>query len=169
MLEDKIYEVCKNQRSQLPEIIKRAKDFPGIKFENKSAKNFIVDCVSITEEYLPLVIYNLIGSDPISKLKGKVTIDEIKDFMKRLDLLPQQALLEVILRDIRNSGMQVKMPKAEKKDKAIDNVYGVYGDYASSSSDEEVTDIELEEATETITSDDLELVQELIINTIGAK
>ena len=130
MLEEKIYEACDHQRSQLPKIIAGAKKskFPGVKFESKPAFNFIKDCVDIVEEYIPVVAYNLL-TNPISDMKGKVTVEEVKDFMKRLDNYPQQTLLELMLVKIRNAGVSISV---EDKKQSSTNVYGVYGEYDKS-------------------------------------
>ena len=84
MFENKILAMSKDQRVNLPTIIGRAKEqnFPGMKFTSKPAYFFIKDCVDITEEYIPTVIYNTI-SNPIDKLKGTVTKTEISKFVDK--------------------------------------------------------------------------------------
>ena len=165
MLEERVLELSKDQKASLPKIISRAKEknFPGITFTNKSASFFISDCVDIANDYIPIVIYNII-SDPIEKLKGKVTKNEIEDFMKRLGNASTKCLLLIMLNDIKNkTEFKISLTRTEEKIEDVDSVYGVYGEISSERA------AIIEEEKEVYSEDDLESIQELLIKILEAK
>lgn len=134
MLEEKILKLSKNQRVNLPAIIDRARtqNFPGVKFTSKPAYFFVKDCVDISDDYVPMVIYNTI-ENPISKLKGKVSKAEVEEFVNKAT--PQSsALLKIMLFDIQKMGISIsttavveKVEHKKPQPTADAEVYGVYG------------------------------------------
>jgi len=135
MLEDKIIGITPSRFSNLkrPATIAATRPDTCVKIENKSAYYVIKDCADITLKYLPHFIYRGI-KDPISKLRGNVVEDDIKDFAKRsLKEDHTQQLLRLILDDIsrRDITFNVNHPSssADIDFTLTGEETDVYGDY----------------------------------------
>ena len=84
MLEEKILQNSSEKQAKLLGPAKRAHKKPdtGVEINNKSAYYVIRDCAMITQKYLALHIWNSYP-DPFESLKGKITADEVKSFLKK--------------------------------------------------------------------------------------
>jgi hypothetical protein len=140
VIEDKIISACPTRHKKLVRPAKIAATSPDtqVKIYNKSAYYVIKDCADITLKYLPHFAYSQL-SNPVSSLKGKISEQEITDFVKRstTDGCTRQ-LLQIILNDITPTG-NIK-PREVVTDFTIADGEDVYGDYDYT--DEEPMDIE---------------------------
>ena len=86
MLENKILQNSTEKQAKLLAPAKRAHKKPdiGVEIQNKSAYYDIRDCAMITQKYLVHHIWSLYP-DPFEALKGKLTAEDITDFLKRAD------------------------------------------------------------------------------------
>lgn len=86
MLENKILQNSTEKQAKLLAPAKRAHKKPdiGVEIQNKSAYYVIRDCAMITQKYLVHHIWSLYP-DPFEALKGKLTAEDITDFLKRAD------------------------------------------------------------------------------------
>lgn len=129
VIEDKIIAACPTRHKKLVRPAKIAATSPDtqVKIYNKSAYYVIKDCADITLRYLPHFAYSQL-SDPVSSLKGKISEQEITDFVSRssADSCTRQ-LLQIILNDITPTG-NIK-PREVVTDFTIAEGEDVYGDY----------------------------------------
>ena len=112
----------------------KAADDPetGIVIKQKPAYFVIQDCANITKRYLFIMCYGSL-TDPIGQLKGKVSVEDIEDFVSRsknrADYETKQ-LFNLIFDDIGEY-----TPKAVDSDTNLDMNFdvldeeNVYGDY----------------------------------------
>tara|TARA_R110000787_G_scaffold37754_1_gene95731 strand:- start:756 stop:1244 length:489 start_codon:yes stop_codon:yes gene_type:complete len=103
VLEEKILQNSSEKQAKLLGPAQRAHKKPdtGVEINNKSAYYVIRDCAMITQKYLALHIWNSYP-DPFESLKGKLTADEIKSFLKKCE--KDKAALQlkhVIIGDLR--------------------------------------------------------------------
>tara|TARA_R110000824_G_scaffold349911_2_gene536820 strand:+ start:605 stop:1093 length:489 start_codon:yes stop_codon:yes gene_type:complete len=86
VLENKILQNSTEKQAKLLAPAKRAHKKPdiGVEIQNKSAYYVIRDCAMITQKYLVHHIWSLYP-DPFEALKGKLTAEDITDFLKRAD------------------------------------------------------------------------------------
>lgn len=141
MLEDVIVNLTTTRFRNLTRPARIASESPEtqVNILNKSAYYVIKDCADITLKYLPHYIYSTL-TDPINKLKGKVTESDIIDFVSRSTKSETtRQLLQVIVDDI-------VVDKPDIIDEVItdfslpDGVDDVYGDYGySTESDTETS------------------------------
>jgi hypothetical protein len=133
--EDKIIQHSGIKQAKLMRPAKIASEKPdtGVVIENKSAYFVIRDCADITQKYLALLCY---GSyqDPINKLHGKFTKQDIAGFVSRARA-PENPhlkhLLYVIFTDIaRKEGLYEQVapnqPAALDLSEDADDIYGEY-------------------------------------------
>jgi len=129
MIEDKIISVCPTRHKKLVRPAKIAATSPDtqVKIYNKSAYYVIKDCADITLKYLAHFAYGQLA-DPVDSLKGKISEQEIVDFVGRsaTDGTTRQ-LLQIILNDITPTG-NIK-PREVVTDFTITEGEDVYGDY----------------------------------------
>lgn len=140
MIEDKIISACPTRHKKLVRPAKIASTAPDtqVKIYNKSAYYVIKDCADITLKYLAHFAYGQL-QDPVSSLKGKISEQEITDFVGRAatDNGTRQ-LLQIIMNDITPTGT-IK-PREVVTDFTISDGEDVYGDYDYT--DESPVDIE---------------------------
>ena len=135
MLEDKIINITPTRYRNLQRPARIAANNPStcVKILNKSAYYVIKDCADITLKYIPHFVYSGI-KDPITKLKGNVTEDEISEFANRSQKEDHtQQLLRLILDDISRRNVPVHIVKANSEAEIDFTLTGeendVYGDY----------------------------------------
>ena len=129
MFEEKIVAACSTRHKKLYRPAQIASKEPNtqVKIYNKSAYYVIKDCADITLKYLAHFVYSSL-SDPVLSLKGKVSEEEIVDFVSRSEHETHtRQLLQIILNDI-TSGFKLQVPEPIT-DFTIDDVDDVYGDY----------------------------------------
>ena len=140
MLEDVIIRLSDTRYKNLQRPAKIASASPEtqVKILNKSAYYVIKDCADITLKYLPHFLYSHLNN-PIAALKGKVSEQDIIDFVSRSGKSETtRQLLQIIVDDI-------VVDKPDLSDHAItdftipEGVEDVYGDYGYTT-DEPVTD-----------------------------
>ena len=140
MIEDKIIAACPTRHKKLVRPAKIASTAPDtqVKIYNKSAYYVIKDCADITLKYLAHFAYSKL-QNPVASLKGRISEQEITDFVSRAeaDNYTRQ-LLQIILNDITPTGT-IK-PREVVTDFTITEGEDVYGDYDYT--DEEPLDIE---------------------------
>jgi len=136
--ENKILSLSKIKESKLlrPSGIAMKKPDTGVKIIKKSAYYVIRDCATVTNKYVPLLVYGTIPK-PLDTLKGKFSKSDIIDFVSRSkkDLHTKQ-LLNLIFVDIYNRETG-KIQKSTSKDKEEEIVFDfsdepdddIYGDY----------------------------------------
>lgn len=103
MLEEKILQNSTEKQAKLLGPAQRAYKKPdiGVEIQNKSAYYVIRDCAMVTQKYLVTHIWGAYP-DPFETLKGKFTLDEIKDFLKRAEKIDEvRTLKHSIIGDIR--------------------------------------------------------------------
>jgi hypothetical protein len=107
----------------------------GVEIKNKSAYYVIRDCATIANDYIPHKCYSSL-SDPIGALTGKVTRDDVVDFVARAAAIEHtQQLLSIIFTDIykreASDWSPPEMPETEEleidADADGDEIYGEYG------------------------------------------
>ena len=129
MIEDKIIAACPTRHRKLQRPAKIAATAPDtqVKIYNKSAYYVIKDCADITLKYLAHYAYSQLAN-PIASLKGRVTEQDITDFVGRAstDAVTRQ-LLQIIINDITPSG--TIRPREVVTDFTIQDGEDVYGDY----------------------------------------
>ena len=135
MLEDKIINITQTRYRNLQRPARIAANNPNtcVKILNKSAYYVIKDCADITLKYIPHFIYSGI-KDPITKLRGNVSEDDITDFANRaLKEDHTQQLLRLILDDISRRNVPVHIPAVNSESEIDFTLTGeendVYGDY----------------------------------------
>ena len=135
MIEDIIISLCNTRHKKLTRPAKIASKSPDtqVKIYNKSAYYVIKDCADITLRYLSHFIYSQID-DPIGKLRGIVTEQDITDFVGRAatDSCTRQ-LLQIIVNDITPGNFQ--RPRSPITDFTISDDEDVYGDYEYTEND----------------------------------
>ena len=136
--EDRIISLTTSRYKNLkrPATLAATKPDTCVKIINKSAYYVIKDCAEITLKYLPHNVYSGI-KDPVTKLKGLVTEQEIRDFAERsLKQDHTQQLLKLVLDDISRK-QQIVLNKPLMNSSADDDIDftltgdegDVYGDY----------------------------------------
>jgi len=137
MLEDSILRLSQARYSKLkrPAELAATKPDTCVKILNKSAYYVIKDCAEITLKYLPHFVYSGIR-DPITKLRGQVTEQQVIDFANRSAKEDHtQQLLRLILDDIakKNTTLNVAPVNSVDSDNIDFTLTGneddVYGDY----------------------------------------
>ena len=137
MFEDRILGLSNSRYKNLqrPAEIAAAKPDTCVKILNKSAYYVIKDCAEITLKYLPHFVYSGIR-DPLTKLRGVVTQQDVVDFATRASKEDHtQQLLRLVLDDITRSAAVVSVSiRATLSDDDIDftltgDESDVYGDY----------------------------------------
>jgi len=137
MLEDSILRLSQARYSKLkrPAELAATKPDTCVKILNKSAYYVIKDCAEITLKYLPHFVYSGIR-DPITKLRGQVTEQQVVDFANRSAKEDHtQQLLRLILDDItkKNTTLNVAPVSSVDSDNIDFTLTGneddVYGDY----------------------------------------
>lgn len=69
----------------------------GVTINIPAAKAVIQDCATVTVQYLPLAVFGLYAN-PFRELNGKITLDQIQDFVARSSAdLPTLHLKQAIL------------------------------------------------------------------------
>jgi len=103
---------------------KKAYETPsnGITINIPAAAAVIQDCAFVTVQYLPHFIFGMYGN-PFGELHGKITIDQIKDFVARSTAVP--ATLQ-LLRIILAKGAAYEAAKPIIADGTPQNPYGDY-------------------------------------------
>jgi hypothetical protein len=103
----------------------------GITVNIPAAAAVIRDCAMITVKYLPHYVFGLYGN-PYQELKGKITLDQIKDFAERakIDFTTYQ-LLELIIKRAATGVDTLPIPESSDP----------YGDYEVVKVQEEHNDI----------------------------
>lgn len=135
MFEDRIVSISSSRFKNLKRPATLAATSPDtcVKILNKSAYYVIKDCADITLKYLPQFIYSGL-KDPISKLKGSITEEDIIDFVDRSAREDHtQQLLRLILDDIRKKISIVNIAPVSVSSEIDFSLTGeeadVYGDY----------------------------------------
>lgn len=117
----------------------------GVEIKNKSAYYVIRDCATIAHDYIPHKCYAHLN-DPIDRLIGKVTRDDIIDFVERAAEQPHtRQLLNIIFTDIyrreASDWTPPEMPEPEQLEIDADADHdGIYGDYGYETSDTNTTE-----------------------------
>ena len=131
MLEDVIIKLSDTRfrNLQRPATIASSSPETQVKILNKSAYYVIKDCADITLKYLPHFIYSHLNN-PIASLKGKISEQDIIDFVSRSGKSETtRQLLQIIVDDI-------VVDKPDITDttitdftipEGVDDVYGDYG------------------------------------------
>ena len=137
MLEDSILKLSQARYSKLkrPAELAATKPDTCVKILNKSAYYVIKDCAEITLKYLPHFVYSGIR-DPITKLRGQVSEQQVVDFVNRSAKEDHtQQLLRLMLDDVakKNNVVNVSPVQAVESDNIDFTLTGneddVYGDY----------------------------------------
>lgn len=147
MFEEKIIAASSSRHKKLfrPALIASREPNTQVKIYNKSAYYVIKDCADITLKYLAHYVYSSL-SDPVLSLKGKVSEEEIVDFVSRSNQETHtRQLLQIILNDL-TSGFKPQLPEPIT-DFTIDDVDDVYGDYEYGSIED---DYDVSELTKSI-------------------
>lgn len=171
--ENKILSLSKIKESKLlrPSEIAMRNPETGVKILKKSAYFVIRDCATITNKYVPLMVYGNIV-DPLNALKGQFSKSDIIDFVSRSkkDLHTKQ-LLNLIFVDIYNQEAG-KMQSVKKVEDVVfdftDEEDDIYGDYEYSDSEPEEVKEELP-AEITIDLNDQTVVISKLIEVFEAK
>ena len=106
----------------------------GVEIKKKSAYYVIRDCATIAHDYIPHKCYAHL-SDPIDRLIGKLTRDDIEDFVERAAEQPHtRQLLNIIFTDIykreASDWTPPELPEPEQLEIDADADHdGIYGDY----------------------------------------
>ena len=165
MFEEVIVEVSKEKIAKLYGAAGIAEEKPdtGVKIINKSAYYIIRDCAKITKKYLPLFLYGVM-ENPLKDLKGKFTVADIKEFVKRCDTSKSaEQLLSLILKDIK-----IDIPEAPVEEEVFvppeedDDEYDPYSAYGM---EDEEPAVKTKTTAVTPTMD----VTEILIKTFNAK
>ena len=125
--------------------IAMAKPDTGVEIKNKSAYYVIRDCATIAHDYIPQKCYAHLN-DPIDRLIGKITRDDIIDFVERAaEQLHTRKLLNIIFTDIyrreASDWTPPEMPEPEQLEIDADADHdGIYGDYGYETSDTNTTE-----------------------------
>ena len=147
MLEEKILLNSSEKQARLLEPAKRAHKKPdtGVEINNKSAYYVIRDCAMITQKYLALHIWNCYP-DPYESLKGKLTADEIKEFLKKCE--KDEAALHlkhVIIGDIRSKfDTTISTSKSFDYSMEEEDIYSYYSD-TENTDDDDIVETEMTE------------------------
>lgn len=105
---------------------KKAYEAPanGIIITVPAAAAVIQDCALVTINYLPLMVFGFYGN-PFNELKGKITHDQIKEFVNRASTsIAAMHLLRVIL--AKGANIETARPVIEEM-----TASNPYGDYES--------------------------------------
>ena len=106
----------------------------GVEIKKKSAYYVIRDCATIAHDYIPHKCYAHL-TDPIDRLIGKLTRDDIVDFVERAAEQPHtRQLLNIIFTDIykreASDWTPPELPEPEQLEIDADADHdGIYGDY----------------------------------------
>jgi len=147
VLEEKILLNSSEKQARLLEPAKRAHKKPdtGVEINNKSAYYVIRDCAMITQKYLALHIWNCYP-DPYESLKGKLTADEIKEFLKKCE--KDEAALHlkhVIIGDIRSKfDTTISTSKSFDYSMEEEDIYSYYSD-TENTDDDDIVETEMTE------------------------
>ena len=147
MFEEKIVAACNTRHKKLfrPAQIASREPNTQVKIYNKSAYYVIKDCADITLKYLAHFVYSSL-SDPVASLKGKVSEEEIIDFVSRSETETHtRQLLQIVLNDL-TSGFKPSLPEPIT-DFTIDDSDDVYGDYEYGATED---DFDMSEITKSI-------------------
>ena len=118
--EDVLVTNSPTREAKLWEPSKKAYSVPetGITVVNPAALNVIKDCARIAVQYTPLKVFGLYAN-PFEELKGKFTVDQIKEFVERSKTeLHTRQLLRLIIDRGRNLIAATPIP--------TDSPYGEY-------------------------------------------
>ena len=131
MLEDVIIKLSDTRYKNLqrPATIASSSPETQVKILNKSAYYVIKDCADITLKYLPHFIYSHLNN-PIALLKGKISEQDIIDFVSRSGKSETtRQLLQIIVDDIVVDKPDIADPTITDFTipEGVDDVYGDYG------------------------------------------
>tara|TARA_B100001123_G_scaffold444039_1_gene591794 strand:+ start:3486 stop:4007 length:522 start_codon:yes stop_codon:yes gene_type:complete len=164
MFEDKIINISQSRYRNLlrPAKIAAAKPDTCVKILNKSAYYVIKDCADITVKYIPHFVYSGI-KDPITKLKGNVTENDIDDFVSRaLKADHTQQLLRLILDDVLKRHVSVQVNRVSSEAEIDFTLTGeeddVYGDYEYGTDSVPEVDIDNDTSVKNVNINDVESV-----------
>jgi asparagine N-glycosylation enzyme membrane subunit Stt3 len=153
MLEEKIISVCTTRHKNLSRPATIASKAPDtqVKIYNKSAYYVIKDCADITLKYLAHYVYSNL-TNPVSSLKGKVSEEEIIDFVNRAHTDSQtRQLLQIILSDVTSDIKPIIQEPIT--DFTIEDGEDVYGDYEYTSEAPTDSSIDIIKSIVDITND----------------
>ena len=138
---------------------KAAKDpETGIVIKQKPAFFVIQDCANITKRYLFIMCYGSL-TDPIGQLKGKVSVEDIEDFVGRsknkADYETKQ-LFNLVFHDIADWTPSLSTNSGE-----LENVYGDYEDLGNERL-KEIEKLEEQEKTRIDLTNDQAVIDKLV-------
>lgn len=133
----KILEVCRIKERNLlkPASHAMVKPDTGVEIKSKSAYYVIRDCATLAHDYIPHKCYSSLN-DPITKLTGKVSRDDIEDFVTRArEHTHVEQLLSIIFTDIYKREASDWTPPIAPEPQELeidadadhDEIYGDYG------------------------------------------
>lgn len=129
-----ILKVCSLREKNLYGPASKAADDPetGIVIKQKPAYFVIKDCATIAKRYLVILCYGSL-TDPVRQLKGKVSVDDIADFVTRSKNKANyetRQLLNLVFHDINNyiPSADIGVDELDINFDTIDEE-NVYGDY----------------------------------------
>ena len=139
----------------------------GIVIKQKPAYFVIKDCAMITKRYLFIMCYGSL-TDPIGQLKGKVSIDDIEDFVGRsknkADYETKQ-LFNLVFHDIADWTPSLSTNSGEL-DMTFDVIdeENVYGDYEALGNErlKEIEKLEEQEKTRIDLTNDQAVIDKLV-------
>ena len=135
----------------------------GMTIQNKSAYYVIKDCAKLANEFLPIKVYQSIKD---ADLKGKISIDIIKEFVTRVHQKNNAGtvLLSLII-DIINATKNItNKENIVIEPNLVNNVDDIYGDYGVE------VDMPSQPSTDTlINSNDAKIIIQELINYFEAK
>jgi len=133
--EKAILKVCNLREKNLLGPASKAAEDPetGIVIKQKPAFFVIKDCATIAKRYMFLLCYGSL-TDPIGQLKGKVSVEDIEDFVSRSRNKANyetRQLLNLVFSDINSYIPGLRESGADELDINFDTIdeENVYGDY----------------------------------------
>jgi len=133
--EKAILKVCNLREKNLLGPATKAAEDPetGIVIKQKPAFFVIKDCATIAKRYMFLLCYGSL-TDPIGQLKGKVSVEDIEDFVSRSRNKANYEtaqLLNLVFADINSYIPGLRAEGADELDINFDTIdeENVYGDY----------------------------------------
>ena len=167
--EKAILKVCSLRERKLYGPAAKAAEDPetGIVIKQKPAYFVIKDCATITKRYLFVMCYGSL-TDPIGQLKGKVSVEDIEDFVARSknksDYETKQ-LFNLVFHDIAQY-----IPQLHSDSDDLDITFdvideeNVYGDYEDLGNEriKEMEKLEAQERTKIDLSNDQAVIDKLV-------
>ena len=167
--EKAILKACSIREKNLLGPASKAADDPetGIVIKQRPAYFVIKDCATIAKRYLIILCYGSL-TDPIKQLNGKVSVNDIEDFVGRSRNKANyetRQLLNLIFHDI-NSYIPSEHRGADDLDMNFDTIDedNVYGDYEELGNErlKEMEKIELIQKTKIDLNNDQAVVDKLV-------